>query len=397
MFTPKMLKSQQFFLSGKTAADAFESERKLLLIDQELSHSESGLAIAHAISRLEATATVRIDGLAPDAYELLVIESLFAGKNLDYFAHPFSESNFCTKSASVEAFYCLETLRWIQETVTPGHRFTPEFILEVHSRCLYNKPASETGLRFRSCDFDGDKADPRESFAPPGADEVLPYIEDLCEFINTPRFSPLAQTGYMHFQFESIKPFKRSMDRTGRAMCHALLRARNITSGSIPAIALLPAIDTRYHAKSLLPYAQKKAIESDEMPFAINNWIDFCAESISAAWQVKDDYLAIFGKLNAVWREKLGKVSEGSATQRILELLPGYPLLTVETACRLTGKQFSAVNDAFRRLTDAGIVRLVDNVGCTNARLFEARDVIDALSKFEAALISAPPISRDCV
>lgn len=70
---------------------------------------------------------------------------------------------------------------------------------------------------------------------------------------------------------------------------------------------------------------QKKAIESDEMPFAINNWIDFCAESISAAWQVKDDYLAIFGKLNAVWREKLGKVSEGSATQRILELLPGYP------------------------------------------------------------------------
>lgn len=199
MFTPKMLKSQQFFLSGKTAADAFEAERKLLLIDQELSHSESGLAIAHAISRLEATATVRIDGLAPDAYELLVIESLFAGKNLDYFAHPFSESNFCTKSASVEAFYYLETLRWIQETVTPGHRFTPEFILEVHSRCLYNKPASETGLRFRSCDFDGDKADPRESFAPPGADEVLPYIEDLCEFINTPRFSPLAQTGYMHF------------------------------------------------------------------------------------------------------------------------------------------------------------------------------------------------------
>lgn len=97
MFTPKMLKSQQFFLSGKTAADAFEAERKLLLIDQELSHSESGLAIAHAISRLEATATVRIDGLAPDAYELLVIESLFAGKNLDYFAHPFQRKQFLYK------------------------------------------------------------------------------------------------------------------------------------------------------------------------------------------------------------------------------------------------------------------------------------------------------------
>ncbi len=188
-----------------------------------------GLAIAHAISRLEATATVRIDGLAPDAYEPLVIESLFAGKNL-----------ITLRTLSAKAISVQNRPRLRRSTISKpcvdsgnrhaGHRFTPEFILEVHSRCLYNKPASETGLRFRSCDFDGDKADPRESFAPPGADEVLPYIEDLCEFINTPRFSPLAQTGYMHFQFESIKPFKRSMDRTGRAMCHALLRARNITT-----------------------------------------------------------------------------------------------------------------------------------------------------------------------
>lgn len=395
MFTPNTLKSQRFFLSGTTAADAFEAERKLLLIDQELSRSQSGLAIAHAISRLEAIATIRIDGLAADAYELLVIESLFAGRNADYFTRTFHESGFCTKSASLEAFYYLETLRWIQETVTPAYHFTPEFILDVHSRCLYNRPAAETGLRFRSCDFDTTKTDSQESFSPPSADNVIPYIEDLCEFINTPRFSPLAQTGYMHFQFESIKPFKRSMDRTGRALCHALLRARNITSGSIPAIALLPAIDTRHHAKSLLPYAQKKGFENDEVPSAINNWIEFCAESISAAWQVKDGYLTVFGKLNAMWHEKLGKVSEGSATQRILELLPGYPLLTVETACRLTGKQFSVVNDTFKRLTDAGIVHLVDSTGCTNARLFEAHDVTDVLSKFEAALISAPPISRD--
>ena len=36
MFTPKMLKSQQFFLSGKTAADAFEAERKAAGIESDL-------------------------------------------------------------------------------------------------------------------------------------------------------------------------------------------------------------------------------------------------------------------------------------------------------------------------------------------------------------------------
>ena len=143
MFTPKMLKSQQFFLSGKTAADAFEAERKLLLIDQELSHSESGLAIAHAISRLEATATVRIDGLAPDAYELLIIESLFAGKNLDYFAHPFSESNFCTKSASVEAFYYLEN-----PALDSGNRHAGAPLhAGVHPRSAFSMPVQQARQR----------------------------------------------------------------------------------------------------------------------------------------------------------------------------------------------------------------------------------------------------------
>lgn len=99
MFTPKMLKNQQFYLSGKTAADAFEAERKLLFADQQLSHSKFGLAVGNAVSRLEAIATIRVDGLSPNAHELLVIESLFAGKDLEYFTRSVSKSDFCTKSA----------------------------------------------------------------------------------------------------------------------------------------------------------------------------------------------------------------------------------------------------------------------------------------------------------
>ncbi len=397
MFTPKMLKNQQFYLSGKTAADAFEAERKLLLADQQLSHSKFGLAVGNAVSRLEAIATIRVDGLAPNAHELLVIESLFAGKDLEYFTRSVSKSDFCTKSASMEAFYYLETLRWIQKTVVPGFQFTPEFILDVHSRCLYNKGACETSLRYRNRDFSKSQNGSEETFAPPCAEDIAAYIEDLCEFINTPRFSPLVQTGFMHFQFESIKPFKRAMDRTGRALCHALLRARNVTSESIPALALLPAMDTRHHAMSLLPYSQEGSVGNDDMPSTINKWIEFCANSIDIAWQAESDYLAIFHSLKKHWEERPGKISEGSATQRIVDLLPGYPLLTADSACRLTGKRFSAVNDALHRLEDAGVIEIVEANGYTNARLFEARDVTSALEKFEAALITTPPISRDRV
>lgn len=55
------------------------------------------------------------------------------------------------------------------------------------------------------------------------------------------------------------------------------------------------------------------------------------------------------------------------------------------------------MNDALHRLEDAGVIEIVEANGYTNARLFEARDVTGALEKFEAALITTPPISRDLV
>lgn len=397
MFTPKLFGQQQYYLSGKTAADAFEAERQLLKIDEQLSRLQLGPAVANAMARLEAVSTVRIDGLDPSWHDVLIIDSLFSSEQSRYFNYNISGSSFCTKSASMEAFYYLETLRWIKEVVTPGFKFTPQFILDVHSRCLYNKDADQTGVRFRSRDFKVEKNSlGAETFQPPHAEDLMGYIEDLCNFVSTPCFSPLVQVGYMHFQFESIKPFRAAMDRTGRALCHALFRSRDLVNNVIPSIALLPAIDTPQHAMSLLPYDRAGKFENGDEPTVLNRWIEFCAHSIALAWKVKDAYLNAFMSLKEHWGTQVGKLSAGSVARIILDYLPGYPIFTVESACKLTGKSFGACNDALRKLESAGVLSVVGSGGYTNSRLFEAKEATAALERIESTLLSSPPIPRTC-
>ena len=153
MFTPRLLKQQQYYLSGKTAADAFEAERQLLKIDERLSRTQLGPAVANAMSRLEAVSTVRIDGLSPSSRDLLIIDSLFRTKNLRYFGYTAGGSSFCTRSASMEAFYYLETLRWIKKVVKPGFKFTPQFIWvrsAEHPRLPARIPHIHRGIRVRA-------------------------------------------------------------------------------------------------------------------------------------------------------------------------------------------------------------------------------------------------------
>ena len=398
MFTPKLFKQQQYCLSGKTAADAFEAERMLIKLDEHLAYMPLGPAVTDAMARLEAISTVRIDGLSPRSKDLLVLDSLFNSEQTRYFNYDITESNFCTKSASLEAFYYLETLRWITDTVHLGFQFSPQFILDVHSRCLYNKIASETGIRFREKNFEqGKDAQSTGTFQPPSADELMDYLTDLCDFINTPCFSPIVQVGYMHFQFESIKPFRAAMDRTGRALCHALFRARGLTENVIPPIALLPAIDTTYHAVSLLPYDKTENFEESNTPAVLNRWIEFCADSTSAIQKIEKNYLNIFEALKNHWNEQVGKLSEGSVARTILDYLPGHPILTVEAACKFTGKSFGACNDALKRLENDGVLTLIDNKGSTNTRLFEAKKATTALNRMEETLFSSPPVSRSLV
>lgn len=363
-------------------------------IEHEIAGSSIGPALIQAIARIEAITSVRIDGQIPAMRDLALIDILGDIDSRDFLHSRQVDSCFCERAATLDALKYLNTLRWISQTVHPGFVFTPEFILDVHSRCIYGKPADQTGARFRHREFIPVSDGPMNGLRPPAPTDLPVYIDDLCLFMNNEWFSPIAQSGFMHFQFECIKPFKSGRDRTGRALCHALFKSRGLTKGIIAPIALWPAINTPDHAKHLLPYSFRDLSNEQRLGEAMDSWTNFCAISLAAAVGISSDFIDVYTRLEENWERRFGKISRGSAAQALMRLLPGYPYITVDFARRLIGKGLSATNDAVDRLVSAGMIKVVEN-DLSLGRVFEATEALSVFDRFYDAMLNDEPISRD--
>ncbi|MEX2278727.1 MAG: hypothetical protein WEA76_01420 [Acidimicrobiia bacterium] len=82
-----------------------------------------------------------------------------------------------------------------------------------------------------------------------------------------------------------------------------------------------------------------------------------------------------------------------SAADLLIGVLPGVPLITVESASRLVGRSKVAASAAVNRLVDAGIL-VQRNIGRQRYRVFEAPDVLDLFTALERGLVSATGNTR---
>jgi hypothetical protein len=85
-------------------------------------------------------------------------------------------------------------------------------------------------------------------------------------------------------------------------------------------------------------------------------------------------------------------VRKDSAIDRLLDALPGAPLITVQSAAGLIGRSVQAVNEAVPRLLDAGVLSQT-TIGKRN-RAFEAPELIDAFTALERQLASPEADTR---
>jgi hypothetical protein len=91
--------------------------------------------------------------------------------------------------------------------------------------------------------------------------------------------------------------------------------------------------------------------------------------------------------MTAQWRTQLGRIRADSGIDRLLRILPGAPVLSVESASALIGRSKARTTDAVNALADAGILRQ-RNVGKQRYRVFEATAVLGLFNGLERALAS---------
>lgn len=374
-YVPDPLVGRRITLEGEVAADIADAETAIARLNVQASALVDTEALARILLRAEAVASSRIEGLVIGARRLLhaeVVRTLPEASS-DVTAH--------------EVLNNIDAMVFAIEQVRGGDVITTDLLLELHSRLLSGTRLEEYGGRFREEQnwIGGSDYNPcSAAYVPPPYELVPNLMADLCEFCNADSLPIVAQAAIAHAQFETIHPFVDGNGRTGRALVHMVLRRRGLAERFLPPVSLVLATMARTYIDGLTQFRHLGSATSPRAVEGINTWVGRFAGACTRSVQDSMTYETRAAELEASWRERLGSVRRNSATDRILRLLPGAPILTIDGAAKLLGRTFNPANEAIQRLVEAGILRQV-NIGKRN-RAYEAPEIIAAFTALERQL-----------
>jgi Fic family protein len=374
-YVPDLLAGRKLLFEGSTTADIADAERAIAILDTRASTLVDTEALARILLRAESVASSRIEGLEVGARRLLRVEAA-----LDLGEEP-------SDVTAAEVLGNIEAMTSAIKRVRPGDPVTLDTLLDFHTRLLMGTRLASYGGRIRSEQnwIGGSDYNPcSATFIPPPPEYVRDLLDDLCDFCNDDSLPAIAQAALAHSQFETIHPFADGNGRTGRALIHFVLRRRGLTTRVMPPVSLVLATWARDYVDGLQATRYRGPASSAAARDGINLWVArfavACIRAVADAVSFEDRART----LQHDWRASLGPIRANSATDLLLRVLPGAPIVTVNSAAALIDRTFSATNDAIGRLVEARILHSV-SVGRRN-RAFEAPDVIEAFTTLERQL-----------
>ncbi|MGC2408379.1 MAG: Fic family protein, partial [Candidatus Cybelea sp.] len=390
VYFPDTLAGRSIMLDGDVAADVADAERAITRLNARARALTDTEALARLLLRAESVASSRIEGLEIGARRLLRADA----------AREFGEAP--TDVTAVEVLGNIDAMTFGTQAIGEGDPITIDVLLEVHRRLLADSHLSKHAGRLRTVQnwIDGTGYNPcSAAFVPPPPDQVEPLLEDLCGFCNDDQLPAVAQAAIAHAQFETIHPFVDGNGRVGRALIHLVLRRRGLALRALPPISLVLATWADDYIGGLVATRYEGAPDSKAAHEGLNLWVGRFASAAQRSVLDATTFEGRVDELEESWRERLGSVRRGSATDILLQKLPALPILTVNSAAALIGRGFLATNQAVDRLVNANILASI-RAGRRN-RAFEAPELIAAFTDFERGLASptgdtrvAPPTRR---
>jgi Fic family protein len=376
-YVPDPLVGRAVRLEGEVAADVADAETAIARFDANASALADTEALARLLLRAESVASSKIEGLEVGGRRLLHAEAARAlGDEAD-------------DVTALEVLGNIQAMSWALQTVGPGDDITLETLLEAHRRLTAGTRLEAMGGEIRKEQnwIGGSSYNPCSAvFVPPPPERVRELFDDLCAFCNTDSLPAVVQAALAHAQFETIHPFVDGNGRIGRALIHLVLRRRGFAERVLPPISLVLATWSRDYIAGLNATRYVGSPTSQTAVERMNQWVGLFATACSRAIEDAESFEAQVAQLQAGWRERLGSIRRNSAADRLINALPGAPIMTVNGGADLIGRTFQATNQAISRMVDAGILEQV-NVGRRN-RAFEAPELIRQFTDLERTLAS---------
>ncbi|MGI5222848.1 Fic family protein [Nocardia sp. CA-290969] len=248
-----------------------------------------------------------------------------------------------------------------------------DLVLAVHAALMAGHDPETAGQwRTQQVWIGGDNYGPHgAAFVPPHHHEVPAAMADLMEFIRRDDIPVLAHAAVAHAQFETIHPFSDGNGRTGRALIHSILRAKELTPNvTVPiAAGLLTDIDSYFAA--LTAYRA-----GDPAPI-----VTAMAEASFSAIANARQLLSEIVDIRSEWAETIMARPQATAWQ-VADLALRIPVFDAVTIARELGTTPSNAARAIAPLAEAGI--LTEFTGKRRNRMWQAREILQALDDFAA-------------
>lgn len=374
-YVPDPLIGSDLTFTGEALAEVSDAERAVARLNHEATALIDSEAVARLLLRAEAVASSRIEGLR------------VGGRRLFKAQFAIETGHEAGDVTAVEILNNIEAMRWAIATLDAGEAIEVSHLLEVHRRLLAGTALEHHGGQLRTVQnwIGGNAYNPcAAAFVPPPPELVPELLDDLCAFCNEDLLPPVIQAAIAHAQFETIHPFVDGNGRTGRALIHVILRRRGLASSVVPPVSLVLATRAEDYVNGLMGTRDPDPQVVDRGRDA---WVATFAAATTRAVEDATEYERRVVALQERWRARLAPVRAGSAVARLIDALPGAPVLTVQSAAELIGRSVQAVNEAIPRMVAAGVLEQT-TIGKRN-RGFEAPDLLRLFAELERRLATA--------
>lgn len=206
-------------------------------------------------------------------------------------------------------------------------------------------------------------------FVPPKAEIVEPKMENLAAYVQSSgEYPDLVDIGIIHYQFETIHPFKDGNGRVGRLLIVLLMVACDIL------------VRPLFYLSS---YIRRNRDEYTDLLLRVNEegdweaWLGFFLSGIAEQADEAFGRAKLLLDLREEYRDAYRDASP--STRRLVEEIFSEPVLTVNRAKELIDVTYPPANRAVKRLEADGVLR--ETTGKSRYREFQADDILDVINR----------------
>jgi Fic family protein len=345
---PPAIASLELILPGEISALASEASAEVARFDADVGRDIA--PFASVLLRSESAASSKIENLTASAKAIALAE----------LGDPRRHN----------AAIIVSNVRTMQAALDLAEHLDGNAIIAIHEALLgTSQPTCVGHWRNEQVWIGGRNSPHTAKFVPPHHERVPAAIDDLVSYMARDDIPPLVQAAIAHAQFETIHPFPDGNGRVGRALIHALLRAKGLTRNVTVPVSAGLLTDTETYFEALTAYRT-------------GNPILIVQRLSDAAFRAIGNGRELVGELHTVrerWSERLNARSH-SAAWRLLDVVTRQPVINSPLVQKELGVTATNALRAIGRLVDAEVLQEVS--GNRRNQLWQASEVLDALDQF---------------